>query len=226
MEQVAAHIDGRDFVFHLNHPGCPIQGRHKVGKFYERDDLDRVAQHVAPGAHVIDVGANVGNHALYFAALMGAARVICVEPNPKAIAALRANVQANGLGEVISLDALGVGLSDLAEDGYRIEPAGRNLGAARLVPGGGIALHRGDDLFGEDPVDLIKIDVEGMEMRVLRGFSETIARTRPSLFVEVDEENAEDFANWAAENAYRTVFSARHQKANVNHFLQAEEAQR
>lgn len=220
MEIVHADIEGHALTFHLNAPDCPVQGRHRVGKFYERADLDRVAQHMRPGAHVLDVGANVGNHALYFATLMQAARVTCIEPNPQAIEALRANVAANGLHNVIVLDALGVGLSDRADSGYGIRMRGGHLGAARLKKGGDIAVHRGDDLFAGQRVDLIKIDVEGMEMQVLAGFEQVIEDQRPALFIEVDEENAAAFETWRVTHGYAIVFSARHQKANINHFLQ------
>ena len=220
MERIERHIDGRDFVFHLNAPGCPVQGRHRVGKFYERADLDRLAAVMGPGAHVIDVGANVGNHALYFASFMQAARVVCIEPNPEAIEALRANVEANGLGGVIDLSALGVGLSDRSEGGFGVVRRGANLGAARLEKGGAIAVHRGDDLFDGERVDLIKIDVEGMEMAVLSGFDAVIAAQRPALFVEVDRGNEAEFAAWCAARGYGVAFRAQHQKANANYLVQ------
>lgn len=220
MERVAAHIGGRDFVFHLTAARCPIQGRHRVGKFYERADLDRLAQHVAPGAHVIDVGASVGNHALYFATLMGAARVTCIEPNPEAIAVLRANVAANGLEAVVRLDALGIGLSDRSEAGFKIKRNARNMGAARLEKGGEIAVHRGDALFPDERVDLVKIDVEGMEMQVLAGFERIIAEQRPALFVEVDRRHDAAFETWCGAWGYARTFAFRHQEANTNVFVQ------
>ncbi len=221
MEQVEAIIDGRAFVFHLNAEGCPVQGRHRVGKFYERADLDRLADYIKNGAHVVDIGANVGNHAMYFATFMGAARVIVIEPNPQAIEALTANVEANGLQDLIDMSALGIGLSDQSEAGYKIKRQGGNLGATRLKKGAGkISVHRGDDLLGEDRVDLIKIDVEGMEMRVLAGLEQTIATQRPALFVEVDAENDVAFHAWCSEAGYAVTFEARHQQANINYFAQ------
>lgn len=220
MERVEAQIEGRSFVFHLNAEHCPIQGRHRVGKFYERADLDQLAAYIKPGSYVLDVGANVGNHALYFATLMKAARVTCIEPNPDAIVALRANVTANGLEDVIALEALGIGLSDRSEGGYKVKRHAYNLGAARLKKGGDIAVHRGDDLFLDDLVDLIKIDVEGMEMLVLSGFEETVARKRPALFVEVDADNDQAFHAWCEEHGYGVTFQVRHQTANCNYFAQ------
>lgn len=221
MQQVHAQIEGRDFVFHLNAHGCPIQGRHRVGKFYERADLDKLAAYIKAGAYVIDVGANIGNHAMYFATLMGAARVVAVEPNPTAIEALRANVAANGLEDIIDLEAIGIGLSDRTEGGFGIAERGKNLGAAQIRAGAGeIEVHRGDDIFADDRPDLIKIDVEGMEMKVLSGFDGVIARSRPALFVEVDTDNDAAFHAWCADHRYGVTFQARHQAANVNYFVQ------
>lgn len=221
MDQVHTHIDGHDLVFHLNADQCPIQGRHRVGKFYERADLDRLAQELPVGARVIDVGANVGNHALYFATVMGARRVTCIEPNPVAIEALRANVQANGLGDIIILDALGIGLSDASDGGYKIKRHATNLGAARLKKGGDIEVHPGDALFESEKVDLIKIDVEGMEMQVLRGFERVIDQQKPALFVEVDVSNDTAFLDWLDSQGYRVCWHSKHQQANCNYFVQA-----
>ncbi len=226
MDMVAAHIDGFDLTFHLNAEGCPIQGRHRVGKFYERADLDRLARYMKPDAYVIDVGANVGNHAIYFATLMQAARVVAIEPNPRAIEALRANVAANGLGGVIDLSALGIGLSDRTEGGFGIAERGRNLGAAQMQAGKGeIAVHRGDYLFAGERPDLIKIDVEGMEMKVLSGFEAVISDARPALFVEVDTGNDAAFRDWCRDRDYSVTFEARHQAANVNYFVQSASAE-
>jgi FkbM family methyltransferase len=63
---------------------------------------------------VLDVGANVGNHALYFATRMAAAKVVVIEPNPLALAPLLANVVVNGLTDVIETRHLGVGLAEVA----------------------------------------------------------------------------------------------------------------
>ena len=70
-----------------------------------------------------------------------------------------------------------------------------NSGGTRVrLDGGDVAVCRGDDLFGAEKFDLIKIDVEGMEVEVLAGLAQTIARGRPLIFVEVQDENRERFA--------------------------------
>ncbi|MFU1476851.1 FkbM family methyltransferase [Roseovarius sp. C7] len=206
--------------FALNMARDPIQKALRAGRFFEEDELDLMSRNVKSGAHVIDIGSNIGNHAIYFATRMQAARVVLVEPNPLALAPLVANVLLNKLGHVIDMGALGVGLSDRSEGGFGMKRHDRNLGATKMRPGKGqIEVHAGDDLFADEAPDLIKIDVEGMEIKVLSGLKKTIARHRPVILVEVDEENAGAFESWRAEQGYVIERSLRHSAKNCNHLL-------
>jgi len=66
---------------------------------------------------------------------------------------------------------------------------------------------------------MIKIDVEGMEMKVLRGLEETIRRTRPVLLLEIDDENNADFQDWIAPFDYDVVEEVRRYQNNTNYVL-------
>ncbi|WP_393963258.1 FkbM family methyltransferase [Roseovarius sp. S4756] len=204
----------------LNMVRDPIQNAWRAGVFFEEEELKALQDHVKSGAHIIDIGANIGNHAMFFATRMQAARVVVIEPNPLALAPLVANVLVNRLENVITLDLLGVGLSDGSATGFGMKRHDRNLGATKMFAGkGSLEVHAGDDLLeGEDP-DLIKIDVEGMEMKVLSGLAKTIASHRPVLLVEVDEENADTFAAWCDHNAYEVTKAIRHSRKNCNYIL-------
>lgn len=81
---------------------------------------------------------------------------------------------------------------------------GGGLGATRLVPdaAGSVPVRRLDDL-AVGPVDLLKIDVEGMEMAVLAGAETTIARDRPFLFIEILDASIPDFLHWIDAVGYR-----------------------
>ena len=70
-----------------------------------------------------------------------------------------------------------------------------NLGGVALASqaGGSIRLFAGDELLQGQPIDFIKIDVEGMELAVLKGLERTIAECRPGIFVEVDNAHAPAF---------------------------------
>ncbi|MGX9353972.1 FkbM family methyltransferase [Roseobacteraceae bacterium S113] len=218
MQIVRSRIDGRDMTFACNFERDPIQNAHRAGGFYEAQDLAAIMARLPGAARVLDVGANVGNHALYFAT-HGASHVTVIEPNPLAMAPLVANVVLNALTDIISLDALGVGLGAASETGFAMKRHDRNLGATKMKrgQGGNLAVHAGDDLFAQTHFDLIKIDVEGMEMEVLAGLEATITRTRPVLFVEVDDAHGPAFDGWLAQRGYTSVQTFRHGAGNLNH---------
>ncbi|MFD0857927.1 FkbM family methyltransferase [Roseovarius aquimarinus] len=204
----------------LNMARDPIQNAWRRGEFFEAEELAVLRNYIKNDAHIIDIGANVGNHALFFAMRMKAARIVVIEPNPLAVAPLMANVLVNRLSDVIALDLLGVGLSDRSAKGFGMKRHDRNLGATKMFAGkGDLEVHAGDDLLEGEAPDLIKIDVEGMEMKVLSGLAKTIAAHRPVLLIEVDEENAQAFEAWRSETDYTMAHAARHSRRNCNYIL-------
>ena len=191
VERTIGGVPVRFFVIDENDH---LQQHHMFGKWYEADELKLMAGHFDGGLFV-DIGANVGNHTLYAALVMKAARVIAFEPNPPAYKACQYSVLLNQLGDRVTVH--NVGLSDADEQAHVRWSGERNLGATQLETGaGGLVLKRGDDLLAGEMPSMIKIDVEALEMKVLGGLTETIERARPVLFVEVD------FANETAFRAY------------------------
>ncbi|TIX88823.1 FkbM family methyltransferase [Rhizobium sp. P44RR-XXIV] len=170
--------------FHLPNPNDHIQRIIlQSGAFYERAMLEDVGSALPEDAFVIDVGANIGNHTLFFSAVLGA-RTISFEPNAEALNILQANVNLNGLQDRVEIKPIALGAE--AGMGDIIEEAPTKLGMARvkLAADGRVPVARLDDIVQDRRVDLIKIDVEGMEVDVLRGAVGTIARCKPRLLVE------------------------------------------
>ncbi len=220
MEQIHVTLRGRRVVFCVNMAEDPIQNAHRRGRFYEAAELDALRALLPKAPVVLDVGANVGNHALYFALIAGAAKVVVVEPNPLAIGPLVGNVLLNRLEGVIDLSHLGFGLSDRSAGGYHMKVHDKNLGATRMQPtGGSLEVRRGDEAFPDLVPDLLKIDVEGMEMEVLRGLEALIARARPLMMVEVGKDHQFDMAIWVAEHGYATHSVTSVGPKNDNHIL-------
>lgn len=220
------HVPAMGLNLCLNMTRDPVQNAWRRGEFFEAEELDALSRYVKSGAQVIDIGANVGNHAMFFATRMQAARVVVVEPNPLAAAPLMANVLLNRLDGVIDLTLLGVGLSDASAGGYGMKRHDRNLGATKMFAGkGALQVHAGDDLLEAEAPDLIKVDVEGMEMKVLSGLKRTIATHRPVILIEIDEESANAFDTWREAHRYEIVQSVRHSRKRCNHLLMAENAQ-
>lgn len=214
------HVPQMGLSLCLNMARDPIQNAWRRGEFFEHEELNLLKGHVKSGAHVIDIGANVGNHAMYFATKMQADRVVVIEPNPLAMAPLMANVLLNRLESVVDLSLLGVGLSDASAGGYGMKRHDRNLGATKMFAGkGDLQVHAGDDLLQGEMPDLIKIDVEGMEMKVLAGLEQTINAQHPVMLIEVDEENAQAFDAWCVSHDYDQVQKIRHSRKNCNYLL-------
>jgi FkbM family methyltransferase len=197
-----------------------IQRSHYGGQFYEPEELAIIGKWLRPGAVFCDIGANIGNHTLFALKILKAAKSILFEPNPEAIVVLRANIEVNGLGPQADLSFIGIGLSDTSSSGMSMSAPQKNLGAARMVSGGGdIRTMRGDEALAGTHVDFIKMDIEGMEVQALSGLTETIARCRPMLFIEVDNRNAESFKTWVGASGYRIEASFQRYRTNVNHLV-------
>jgi FkbM family methyltransferase len=192
---VRAVIEGQPVSFFVTTELDTIMGQNAYGYFYEIEELAIIARHFRPGSIMLDVGANIGNHTIYAAKFLGARRIICIEPNPEAIMILRINVDLNQLHEQVDMRYLGLGLSDSPCAAVIARTIAMNLGGVELASqaGGSIRLFAGDELLQGQPIDFIKIDVEGMELAVLKGLERTIAECRPGIFVEVDNAHAPAF---------------------------------
>lgn len=220
VDVVSCSIEGKQMLFAVDMENDPVQRNHRLGRFYEPKELRLISRWFPKGGVFVDIGANVGNHSLYVARFLQPAAVIPFEPNPLAFKLLRANVHLNGFTDLFDLRHLGLGVSSKAASGYAMQKREKNLGGAKMLEGeGDIDVRPGDALLRGVAPAMIKIDVEGMEMDVLEGLETTIATHKPPLMVEVDEENADSFEAWVAEQGYKIQRRLRHYKTNENYFV-------
>ncbi|KUJ73675.1 hypothetical protein AVO45_13850 [Ruegeria marisrubri] len=84
---------------------------------------------------------------------------------------------------------------------------------------GDIPLITGDALLAGEKFDMIKIDVEGMEMKVLNGMENLLRRTKPKLFVEVDRQNFKAFDDFCATHNYEVLEQFKRYRPNTNFLL-------
>lgn len=132
---------------------------------------------------VIDIGANIGNHAIQFSRYFNA--VYTFEPNPKTYELLLFNT--NKIANIKN-KCVGLGSSNEIKILYEDET---NYGASSMIRKGetksgmNIQVRVLDDYFSEfNNIGLIKIDVEGMESEVLSGAENTIKFYRPVIAFE------------------------------------------
>jgi FkbM family methyltransferase len=171
--------------------------------FWEVDQLEYVAMVGPVGGIYLDVGANIGNHAVFFGTFC-AEHVVAFEPHPQLQDILRRNLAANGLRDRSTV--VPAAISDVTGTGtiaLRQEHAG-NVGASHVIPSRAVAegedlitLRRLDDVVDELapslprlPISFLKIDVEGMEMGVLRGASRLLQEHHPQILVELITDEA------------------------------------
>jgi FkbM family methyltransferase len=179
---------------------CEVDGLHLATDASEGSVSPQVASGYEPhvsrtlrsilrsGDTFVDVGANIGVHVADAARIVGErGRVIAVEPNSENCRLLLLTVDRNGLRNVTLVPAA---LSDDGEWTWFSTHIGSNGGVLTsdveaLTRGFGavVPVRRLDDVAPER-TRLIKIDVEGAEIPVLRSGLETIRRDRPSIIME------------------------------------------
>lgn len=173
-----------DVAFYLPNPSDHIQKIIRATKkFYEQSMLAEIGPLLPENATVADVGANIGNHSVFFAKILGA-KVLSFEPNPEAYSILEASVALNDLSDTVELHKVAVGAAEGRGEINNVSDV--NLGMAQVVASdsGSVNIQTLDDIIGERHVDLIKIDVEGMECEVLKGAGKVLQRCKPLLIAE------------------------------------------
>lgn len=211
-------FEGRKTAFCVENEADVIQKQHTHGRFYELDALTFHRQLIPFKGVVIDVGANVGNHTMFYARHTKAVAVYPLEPNPAARSILLTTIAEN---DAKNVDTSRVNFGAGAEAAMlSIKPVpGHNLGAATLDTGaaGDIAVETLDYLFTDVTPNFVKIDVEGMEIDVLQGAADLFRRARPALAIEVDNKNIGHFWKWADAAQYHVINAFKAHRPNINY---------
>lgn len=196
----------KEVFFAIDAPMDFIQACHCNGTFFEDNELKMLEFSVGKNKTILEVGANIGNHLVYYGTTMKPKVIIPIEPNPRCLRLLAKNIQMNNLEEIIDKRGLGKGAGKTSGK-FRVNIRNENnLGASQIVEdeNGDIDVVAIDDLIPDIDPDFIKIDVEGMEMDVLEGAKSVIARAKPIIFIEIANENISAFEKWILENKYKT----------------------
>jgi FkbM family methyltransferase len=164
---------------------------------WEKESWDAIRQHLPAGAVFVDVGAHIGYYSLKAASAVGTGgHVIAVEPNPPTVRELEDNIRASG-ATVISVQPVACSDAETTLDLFaapRVNTGQTSLSQANASQGGQavttyhVRARPLDDIVkdtGVSRVDVVKIDVEGAEMLVLKGSVGTLARYHPVLMVEL-----------------------------------------
>jgi FkbM family methyltransferase len=158
---------------------------------YEHDKQAAFVRLVSPGCVVYDVGANAGFYTLLGAVAAGpSGRVIAFEPLPRNLGFLHAHVRLNALDNVTILD---LALADVPGRARFATGATAAMGALSSAGELWVRTSTLDALVQSSvipPPDVIKMDIEGGELRALQGARHVLARHSPTLLLATHEDGA------------------------------------
>lgn len=165
---------------------------------YEPKTTEIFLRWVRKGDVVVDVGANIGYFTLLAAKKVGKkGRIFAFEPEPQSYSLLKSNITLNSLQNVVAENfALGDRNTLVGFFAQKFDKGGSHLAFSEGENLKVKMVRLSDYLHqkGVKKVNVIKIDVEGAEVLVLKG-AEEIIKESPNLkaFVEYNPENLEKF---------------------------------
>lgn len=163
----------------------------KTKTFYEIKLLEKIRELGRSGVYV-DVGANIGNHTVYFDAHCPSTKVIALEICPEICDLLYDNTMTC---QNVQLYHKGVGERKKKASVGIINPS--NIGMTKIIEDNGDnEVDTLDNILAEEKdIVVVKIDVEGYEANVIRGAKE-ILKQHPVLIAEL--QNKEEFEEFRA----------------------------
>lgn len=169
--------------------------RHIYFGIFERDETKCLKSILREGGVVFDIGANIGYFTLLARSIVGASgEVHAFEPVPSNFYKLAKAIEANRLTNVF-LNQMAVSHASGKTIIYTSGVPGECGWASMLQPSLGesfeaqmIGIDEYVATYKLDTIDFIKIDVEGAEMRVLKGMEKLLATNRVStILIEINE---------------------------------------
>jgi len=179
----------------------------RFNKGWEYDTFKYLEENLGLGNVVLDIGANIGVHAMFMANIVGAnGTVFSFEPNKRIANLFKTNCQLNNVHNVVLTEkALGSrpGILNLTIPDLTLKDklGGDAWGYVTEKTSEGKILDKVevitlDSFFEENNIlslDLIKIDIEGAELNCLKGATETLKKYKPKIVFECFEEYQERF---------------------------------
>jgi FkbM family methyltransferase len=158
---------------------------------YEAAETRFLEEYLRPGMTVVDVGANIGYIAAVAARIVGPTGcVLAIEPEPRNLALLTANMARNNYRQVIVCACAAgnaSGTATLACSAWNMGDHRISTGQARGERTATVRVDTVDQLVARHNlgrVDLIKMDVQGYEPAVIGGIGEVVHRHRPTVLTE------------------------------------------
>lgn len=184
-------VKGRHGLFYVNPRDIYVGiGLVRYGEYCEVE-WQFMRRFIAAGDHVIDAGANMGAFALPMARAVGPqGSVMAFEPQPEIFSCLQNTANLNKMPQLqVIQKGLGAVAGTITCAALNYNELGHFAGHSLLEQGNDLQIDivRVDDVCSNKRLSYMKIDVEGMELDVLKGAAQTIRRDKPVLYIENDK---------------------------------------
>jgi len=171
-------------------------------QLFEPETTHLILETLKLGDTVLDIGSNRGYMSVLAAKKIGSTgRVFCFEPNPVIYQGLKEHLRLNQIDGCVEASTLALSNSCSRDATFFVSTLEANSGLSSLTPHPELLATQDlsvkstivvetitlDDWIKEksisQPIDFIKVDVEGAEMLVLEGAKETLATRPPKRWV-------------------------------------------
>lgn len=162
-----------------------IQKKWAMGNYYEvhrNGLLNYIFATEKKGGKFVDIGASIGNHTIFFHAVMEARSVHSFEPYSKSFKHLTENVKLNKFETRLHNVALGDHFGKCS----MTSASETNVGMMQVVEGNDVDLVTLDSVEGIDDFDVMKIDVEHYNEQLLRGAKRTLTKAQGNVYIEAE----------------------------------------
>jgi len=218
------NYDGNEIDLTLDETHLPLMKWAETNKTFKEEPFLRFLRDneiITSDSVVMDIGSFIGNHVVYYSKIIGVKKVIAFEPTKRSYNILKENIEKN---EVTNIHTFNVAIA--SKVGFAKCEIRKATNPAKNK---WYEVNESDDEcvlsmclndFELEPIDFIKIDVEGMELKVLKGGLGVIEVSSPVLMIEVMKENLLEFEILMSNLNYKRfgedVFTLhRHKKANT-----------
>ncbi len=191
IKTVVFNIDGMDFSFWLssfNGQALETSAYYTQGLLTELEELRFIREELGRCRTVVDCGILLGNHLVYFMKVLQADKIFAFDADMRSINESKKNVELN--------QTIGVQSQVI----FHHKAVGKLNGTTRMFDKD-IDVVALSDVINE-PIDFIKIDVDGMEMDAIQGARDLILRSKPKIMIEVENRQLDTFLNFMNELGY------------------------
>ncbi len=155
---------------------------------YEKGIINFIQKHLKEGQTFLDIGANIGLLSCVASKkVKDSGKIIAVEANPKTIEILKFNLELNNCknAAIIPFGLGDVKTKELFYQNTKLYRGGASFLNQGNESGTEIEIDTIDNLFPNEKLDMVKIDVEGFELKVLEGGVNVFKKNRPIFIIEV-----------------------------------------